>query len=123
MRDGFEIVPAAVAAAAGTFDAEASALTNAVVSLGKHLSGIGAAWGDDEVGERFGAQYAPAAETVLDNVEALAVGMFRIAAALRAVATAHAQGETDLLVAAKTEDAELVSVASATTALVATVGS
>jgi len=122
MREGFEIVPAVVAAAAGTFDAEASALTHAAVSLGKHLSGIGAAWGDDVVGERFGAQYAPVAETMLDNVEALAVGMFRIAAALRAVAGAHAQGETDLLVAARAEDAELTATAAVTASLVATVG-
>lgn len=122
MGDGFEIVPAVVAAAAGTFDAEASALTNAVVSLGKHLSEIGAAWGDDIVGERFGAQYAPAAETVLDNVESLAVGMFRIAAALRAVAGAHSQGEIDLLVAAKAGDAELTATTASTRALVATVG-
>jgi hypothetical protein len=114
---GFDIVPAVVAAAAGTFDAEAAALTTAAVSLDQHLAAIGACWGDDSVGERFGAQYRPAADVVRDNVEALAVGLFRIAAALRAVANAHAQGETDLLVSVKLEDAEL----SATSALVATV--
>ncbi len=122
MLTGFEIVPAVVNAAAGTFDAEASALTNVAVTLAKHLSQIGPAWGDDVVGVRFGAQYQPAADVTRDNVEALAVGMFRIAAALRAVATAHAEGEADLLVAAKADDAELAATATVTTALVATVG-
>lgn len=85
----FEVDPAALIGAAGTMDAEADALAVAAQRLQLHLAAVGPAWGDDEVGARFGAGYQPVAERVLGNVGALAAGLVRIGAALRAVATSY----------------------------------
>lgn len=94
---GYEVQPAAVFGAAGCFDAEAEAVVQAMFQLRQQLGSLGRPWGDDAVGARFGAQYTPPAETVLANVEALAIGFARIAAALRAVAGAYVRGEDELL--------------------------
>lgn len=101
--NGFEIEPAAVSAVAGNFDAEASALTTAAISLQERLTSLGSCWGTDDVGARFGTEYSGAATIVLDNLEAIAVGWVRIAAALRAVAGAHLRGEDDLVTQIRTE--------------------
>lgn len=85
----FDVDPAALIGAAGTFDAEGDALTLAAQRMQMRLATLGPAWGTDEVGARFGEGYQPAAERVLANVGALAHGLMRIGAALRAVATAY----------------------------------
>lgn len=107
----FEIQPAAVTGAAGCFDSEATALASAATSLNQQLASIGACWGKDEVGERFGTEYQPAAQTVLENVEAISIGLARIAAALRAVVTAHLRGDDDLLTLARAQEAAVDGVA------------
>ena len=94
---GYEVQPAAITGAAGCFDAEAEAVVQAMFQLRQQLGTLGQPWGADAVGSRFGSQYTPPAEIVLANVEALAIGMARIAAALRAVAGAYVRGEDDLL--------------------------
>jgi uncharacterized protein YukE len=86
---GFDVQPAALIGAAGTFDAEAEALARAAARVQARLAALGSCWGDDDVGARFGATYEPAMHTVVGNVGALASGLIRIAAALRAVATAY----------------------------------
>jgi uncharacterized protein YukE len=82
---GFEVEPAALRGAAGSFVGEADALTELAVRLDAHLASLGACWGSDEVGQRFGSDYQPAADTVLGNISALSLGLHRIGAALRAV--------------------------------------
>lgn len=85
----FEVEPAVLVGAAGTFDAEADAIVDAAKRVQLRLGAIGPCWGTDRVGERFGAAYQPVATAVLGNVSALANGLVRIAAALRAVATSY----------------------------------
>lgn len=86
---GFEVLPAALTGAAGTFDAEAESITQAAAMLQQRLAGLGNCWGDDPVGQRFAAGYGPAVTTVQGNIAALSVGLNRIAAALRAVAESY----------------------------------
>lgn len=95
--DGFEVWPAALRGAAGTFDAEATAVAEAAAAFDRRLSTLGQPWGSDEVGARFGTGYASPAATTFANVQALAVGLARIAAALRAVADNHQRGEDELI--------------------------
>lgn len=97
MSASFEVQPAALKGAAGTFDAEASAVAEAARTLRGHLGSLATPWGSDVVGKRFGGGYEPAATTVLANVDALAMGIARIAAALRAVADAYQRGDDELL--------------------------
>lgn len=114
--NGFEIQPAAVSGAAGCFDSEAAALGTAVTTLNQHLATIGACWGTDDVGLRFGTEYQPAAETVLGNIEAISVALARISAALRAVADAHVRGDDDLLVSARAQEAVVTAITPAAVA-------
>ena len=93
---GFDVVPAALTGAAGTFDAEADALAQTFAGLGRALATIGRAWGDDAVGTRFGSAYSPAADVVAGNIAALSGGMSRIAAALRSVANAYDGVDADV---------------------------
>lgn len=83
---GIEIVPAALIGAAGTMNAEAHSIEYAIGALQARLTSVGACWGKDVVGRRFGADYQPVAEQVIENIGAMAVGLVRIGAALRAVA-------------------------------------
>ena len=92
--DGFDVDPAALLGAAGVFDAESDALLAAVSRLHQTLGTLGRPWGTDEVGERFGAEYEPAAEQVVANLAALSAGSSRIAAALRAVAQSYDLADT-----------------------------
>lgn len=94
----FDVVPATLTATAGTFDAEASALADATETLRRHLHAIGACWGDDVVGARFGQRYAPAAATVDANLDALSVGLGRISTALAATAAAYERTDHCLVV-------------------------
>jgi uncharacterized protein YukE len=82
---GFEVEPAALRGAAGSFISEADALGDLAVKLDQFLVNLGPCWGADEVGQRFAADYQPAATTVLNNLAALSTGLHRIGAALRAV--------------------------------------
>lgn len=93
----FDVVPATVRATAGTFDAEADALAEASVALRRHLDGLGACWGDDVVGVRFGQQYVPAATTVAANLGALTAGLARISSALGASASAYERTDAGLV--------------------------
>ncbi len=88
-RDGFSVSPAALSGAAGVFDAEADQIADVVATLTAQLDSLGACWGADAVGTRFGTAYQQAGLAVLDNVRALGVGTIRIAAALRAVSRAY----------------------------------
>ncbi len=94
--DGFDVVPAALRGAAGTFASEADALDDANAALLRHLSTLGAPWGHDQIGTRFGAAYQPAADAVSTNVISLATGLARISAAL--VATADQYERADVTV-------------------------
>jgi uncharacterized protein YukE len=87
---GFEVEPAVLSGAAGTLDAEAHTLTNAVAQLALFLDSMGHCWGHDVVGVRFGSSYLPAVQSVLTNMDALSVGLVRIGAALSAVAESYA---------------------------------
>ena len=95
--DTFDVVPAALRGAAGTLDSEAEALGSATASLRTHLANNGAPWGTDDVGARFGAAYAPAAETVTNNLFALAGGLERIASALVATANEYEWSDAPLV--------------------------
>ena len=86
---GFDVVPAALTGAAGTIDAESTALDDATAALARRLAEVGPCWGDDVVGQRFATGYGPAAQVVVGNLGALSVGLVRIAAALRAVAATY----------------------------------
>jgi uncharacterized protein YukE len=83
---GFEVEPAALRGAAGSFDSEADELVEIGRKLDQYLANLGACWGADEVGLRFASAYSPAAATVLGNLTALSTGLQRIGAALRSVA-------------------------------------
>jgi uncharacterized protein YukE len=83
---GFEVEPAALRGAAGSFESEADTLDHVRIKLDQFLAGLGPCWGADEVGQRFATAYQPAADTVLANMAALASGLNRIASALRGVA-------------------------------------
>ncbi|MEL6893319.1 MAG: WXG100 family type VII secretion target [Actinomycetota bacterium] len=92
--DGFDVVPAALRGAAGTFVSEADALADANAALYRHLSSLGGApWGSDAVGMRFGSAYQPAADAVIANIGALTGGLARISAALVAVADRYEQAD------------------------------
>jgi uncharacterized protein YukE len=82
---GFEVEPAALRGAAGSFISEADALREVATKLDQYLANLGPCWGADEVGQRFAADYQPAAATVLNNLSALSTGLHRIGAALRAI--------------------------------------
>lgn len=86
---GFDVQPAVLRRAAGTFHAEAEILVEAATRLDSHLQTLGPCWGTDRVGARFGATYQPASEKVRANLGALTVGLLRIASALRAVADSY----------------------------------
>lgn len=86
-----------VSAAAGSFESEAEALARTAFAMRARLAELGNAWGDDAVGARFGKRYEPAANTVLDNAESMALGLMRIGAALRAVAAAFVRGDEELI--------------------------
>ncbi len=83
---GFEVEPAALRGAAGSFESEADALDELSSKLDRFLADLGPCWGADEVGQRFATAYQPAAEIVLTNIAALAIGLDHIGAALRGVA-------------------------------------
>ncbi|MFV0307257.1 MAG: WXG100 family type VII secretion target [Desertimonas sp.] len=93
----FTVVPAELVGAAGALDAEAEAMQLALERLRHRLADLGPAWGIDVVGQRFGAHYQPVSERVQANVGAMATGLVRIAAALRAVANSYevADGPAD----------------------------
>lgn len=93
--NGFVVWPAALVGAAGTIDGEAESIASIASRAGQQLASLGACWGDDAVGSRFGAGYAPAAEQVMLNVNALVDGLARIAAALRAVASGYEATEME----------------------------
>lgn len=86
---GFDVQPAALRRAGAAFHADAELLVEAATRLDSHLSTLGACWGTDPVGARFGATYEPASEKVRANLGALTVGLLRIASALRAVADSY----------------------------------
>ncbi len=88
---GFEVEPAALRGAAGSFHSEADELGILVRKLDAHLADLGPCWGADIVGQRFAACYLPAAQTVLNNIGALSIGLQRIAFALRAVGDNYEQ--------------------------------
>jgi uncharacterized protein YukE len=90
-RLGFEVEPAALRGAAGSFHSEADVLCELAHKLDLHLASLGPCWGADEVGQRFAAGYQPAADTVLNNIDALSIGLHRIAAALQAVGDNYEQ--------------------------------
>ena len=98
----FEVEPAVLIGAAGTFDAESDAIVHAATRLRLRLDAIGPCWGSDPVGERFGAAYRPVSTAVLGNVAALSNGLIRIAAALRAVATSYELADGPSLTTAPT---------------------
>ena len=94
----FDVVPATLKATAGTFDAEAEALAEATLALRRHLDSLGASWGDDVVGARFGGQYLPATATVGANLDALMMGLRRISSALGAMASAYEQTDDSVVI-------------------------
>jgi uncharacterized protein YukE len=88
---GFEVEPAALRGAAGSIHSEADVLGELAHKLDLHLANLGPCWGADEVGQRFATSYQPAAKTVLNNIDALSIGLHRIAAALQAVGESYEQ--------------------------------
>ncbi len=88
---GFEVEPAALRGAAGSIHSEADVLGDLALKLELHLANLGPCWGGDQVGQRFAASYQPAATTVLTNIDALSIGLHRIAAALQAVGERYEQ--------------------------------
>ena len=93
---GFDVTPAALTGAAGAIDAEAVTLDEAAAALAQRLGQLGRCWGDDAVGQRFAAGYGPAAQVVVGNIDALSIGLVRIAAALRAVAASYERADTSI---------------------------
>jgi uncharacterized protein YukE len=83
---GFEVEPAALRGAAGSFEYESDALGELGRKLDALLASLGPCWGADQVGQRFASAYQPAAATVLANLAALSTGLHRIGGALRGVA-------------------------------------
>jgi uncharacterized protein YukE len=102
VETGFVVWPAALTGAAGTIDGEAESIISIAARADQHLATLGACWGDDEVGQRFGQGYAPAAEQVMTNIAALTAGLVRIAAALRAVAGSYDAAEADAVAGERT---------------------
>ncbi len=90
---GFDVSPELMTAGAGTFEAEAAALQQAVTALGTRLSADGACWGTDAEGAKFASTYQPAAAQIQSDLSDLVAGMERIAAALRASAAAYAAAD------------------------------
>ena len=83
---GFEVEPAALRGAAGSFESESDALGELGSKLDHFLASLGFFWGGDEVGHRFASAYQPAAQAVLANIAALSSGLNHIGSALRGVA-------------------------------------
>ncbi len=97
MGDGFRIDPGHVRGLAPRFGQASDDLDQARWELSSALAGLGEAWGGDEVGQAFAAEYLPLADKVLRSLETLSRGMGGIEEALRAVAanverTDHAAG-------------------------------
>jgi uncharacterized protein YukE len=88
---GFEVEPAALRGAAGSIHSEADVLCELAHKLDLHLASLGPCWGADDVGRRFAGSYQPAATTVLNNIDALSIGLHRIASALQAVGDNYEQ--------------------------------
>jgi uncharacterized protein YukE len=88
---GFEVEPAALRGAAGSFHTEGDELGELMRKLDVHLASLGPCWGADAVGRRFAASYQPASQTVLNNISALSIGLHRIASALKAVGDNYEQ--------------------------------
>ncbi|WP_216911543.1 hypothetical protein [Nocardia noduli] len=74
--DDFRIDTDQVGAQAAKFGELAGELTTGLTDLVAGLSAIGDAWGEDEFGERFAANYVDKADDALTNI-ATAVQMFQ----------------------------------------------
>lgn len=97
---GFRVDPLELRIAARCVDAEAEALADAGATLDARLASLQGCWGDDVVGRRFAAAYTPAATTVVGNLHALAWGLVRIGAALRASADSYERADQEAALAA-----------------------
>jgi uncharacterized protein YukE len=84
-RLGFEVEPAALRGAAGSFASEADQVAELAQKLDRFLVDLGPCWGDDEVGQRFATSYVPAAEATMSNLLSLSTAMHHIGSALRAI--------------------------------------
>ncbi len=86
MGDGFRIDPVHIRGLAPNFAQASDELGQAHQELSSALAGLGEAWGGDEIGQAFAAEYRPLADKVLQALQTLSRGMGGIEEALRAVA-------------------------------------
>jgi len=87
---------------AGTFSAQATALKEALQALSSHLGAVGAAWGNDEEGQKFGVSYLKGADQMLTDLADMQTGLERVANALDASAAAYQSADAASSVTAPT---------------------
>lgn len=75
MTDGFDVRPADLRGAAGSFRREEGALEGHLEALRSGLSALGEPWGDDDPGRSFGSNYQPSATALLANIGVVAEGL------------------------------------------------
>ncbi|KWX05325.1 hypothetical protein TH66_03600 [Carbonactinospora thermoautotrophica] len=86
MADRFQVDPDGLRAVAPRFSRESEHLHEALQTLRSRLDAAGAAWGDDEQGAQFAAQYEPNRHNIEQGVQTLVEGLQSIDKALRVMA-------------------------------------
>lgn len=79
--------------AAPAFAKQGQALAEAAATLKRTLDGLGAPWGDDEQGAKFGDAYTPKRTEIERGVGILALGLKSINAAMVDMADGHIDNE------------------------------
>ncbi|QTZ96114.1 WXG100 family type VII secretion target [Streptomyces auratus AGR0001] len=92
-RDEFSVHPEDMKSVAPTFSRESANLGKALNALKHSLSGLGAPWGDDEQGKKFGHSYTPKRDEIFKAIGVLVKGLDSIHDGLNAHAENHAHAD------------------------------
>jgi uncharacterized protein YukE len=93
MSDGFRVDPATFTAGASSVSGAGGAVAAAAQALSAALAGTGGMAGADEVGQKFSAQYDPAAAALATLLGNLAGGLGTVADALEATGANYATAD------------------------------
>lgn len=93
MADGFTVDPATFTLGATQVDGAAGSVVAAAQALSAALAGTGAMAGADEVGQKFSAQYDPAAAALATLLANLGAGLGTVGDALEATGQNYATAD------------------------------
>jgi uncharacterized protein YukE len=92
-HESISVHPEEIKAQAPKFATESGNLADALHKLQSSLDGLGACWGADQQGQRFGAAYAPQRDKVVNFINTLTEGLSSVHEGLSMHADNHAGTE------------------------------